>query len=71
MRERQRVRRLFERTCFLYDGCPADGQVEMCSFQDMGHCWAGAPVCPSCIGEGPGYASATKLEWEFFKKYAW
>ena len=58
-------------SCYLYDGCPADGQVEMCAFQDMGHCWAGAPVCPGCIGEGPNYASATKLEWDFFKKYAW
>jgi polyhydroxybutyrate depolymerase len=58
-------------TCYMYDGCPADGQVEMCSFQDMAHCWAGAPVCPGCIGEGPNYASATKLQWEFFKKYAW
>lgn len=58
-------------SCYVYDGCPPDGQVEMCSFQDMLHSWAGAPVCPACIGEGPNYASATKLQWEFFKKYAW
>ena len=58
-------------TCYLYDDCPAEAQVEMCSFQDMPHAWAGAPVCPSCIGEASTYASATKLEWEFFKKYAW
>jgi polyhydroxybutyrate depolymerase len=58
-------------SCYVYDGCPADGQVEMCSFQDLPHAWAGAPVCPSCIGEGPSYASATQLQWEFFKKYAW
>jgi poly(3-hydroxybutyrate) depolymerase len=58
-------------SCYLYDGCPPDGQVEMCSFQDLPHAWAGAPVCPSCIGEGPSYASATQLQWDFFKKYAW
>ncbi|HET6339749.1 MAG TPA: alpha/beta hydrolase-fold protein [Polyangiales bacterium] len=58
-------------SCYVYDDCPPDGQVEMCSFQDLPHAWAGAPVCPSCIGEGPNYASATQLQWDFFKKYAW
>ncbi len=58
-------------SCYVYDGCPADGQVEMCAFQDMAHCWAGASVCESCIGLGPDYPSATKLQWEFFKQYAW
>jgi hypothetical protein len=43
----------------------------MCSFQDLPRAWAGAPVCLSCIGEGPIYASATELQWAFFKKYAW
>jgi polyhydroxybutyrate depolymerase len=57
--------------CFLYDGCPAGGQVEMCSFPGLGHAWAGAPVCASCIGSGTGFASATRLQWDFFKKYAW
>lgn len=57
--------------CFLYDGCPAGGQVEMCSFPGLGHAWAGAPVCGNCIGSGAGFASATRLQWEFFKKYAW
>jgi len=58
-------------SCFVYDGCPPDGQVEMCSFVNLPHAWAGAPVCPACIGEGPTYASATQLQWDFFKKYAW
>jgi poly(3-hydroxybutyrate) depolymerase len=55
--------------CYVYDGCPADGQVELCTFTGMSHCWAG--------GGGGGtfacstYASATQLEWDFFKKYAW
>jgi len=57
--------------CFLYDGCPADGQVEMCSFPSLGHAWAGAPVCANCIGSGAGFQSATQLQWSFFKKYAW
>ena len=58
--------------CYVYDGCPADGQVEVCTFTGMPHCWAG--------GTDPGsggtysctdYSSATQLQWDFFKKYAW
>ena len=58
-------------SCFVYDGCPAGAQVEMCAFQGMSHCWAGATSCQSCIGTGPQYASATQLQWDFFKQYAW
>ena len=57
--------------CYLYDGCPSDGQVELCTFTGMPHAWAGAAQCPGCIGSGASYASATALEWAFFKKYAW
>jgi len=57
--------------CLLYDGCPADGQVEMCTFPGLGHAWAGATTCANCIGAGTGYQSATQLQWDFFKKYAW
>jgi polyhydroxybutyrate depolymerase len=58
--------------CYLYDGCPADGQVELCTFTGMNHGWAGG----NNMGMGatfafPTYASATKLEWDFWKKYAW
>jgi poly(3-hydroxybutyrate) depolymerase len=58
--------------CYLYSGCPSDGQVELCTFTSMGHCWAGGDTAEggaeySC----PTYASATQLEWSFFKKYAW
>jgi polyhydroxybutyrate depolymerase len=58
--------------CYLYDGCPADGQVELCTFTGMSHCWAGG----STAGQGaasacPTYSSATQLEWGFWKKYAW
>jgi len=60
--------------CYLYDGCPADGQVELCTFNGMGHCWAGGSSAGDA-GEGlfgcSSYASATQLEWSFFKKYAW
>lgn len=55
-------------TCYTYDGCPADGQVELCTFTAMGHCWAGGP--PGIYGCTP-YAEATALEWQFFKQYAW
>jgi polyhydroxybutyrate depolymerase len=57
--------------CYLYDGCPAGAQVELCTFTDMDHAWAGSTVCSSCIGLGEGYASATQLQWSFFKQYAW
>jgi polyhydroxybutyrate depolymerase len=57
--------------CYVYDGCPADGQVELCTFTNMAHAWAGAASCGMCIGSGATYASATALEWAFFKKYAW
>ena len=57
--------------CYVYDGCPSDAQVELCTFTSLNHAWAGSTVCPSCIGTGAGYTSATQLEWSFFKKYAW
>ena len=56
--------------CRYYNGCPADGQVALCILKGMKHCWAGGPMDPggnSC----PGFASATQLQWDFFKKYAW
>ncbi|MGH7270491.1 MAG: alpha/beta hydrolase family esterase [Polyangiaceae bacterium] len=58
--------------CYVYNGCPADGQVELCTFTNMSHGWAGG----STAGMGaafafPTYASATQLEWDFWKKYAW
>jgi len=42
---RQPTRRCGERhhgnngQCYLYDGCPADGQVEVCTFTNMAHAW--------------------------------
>jgi polyhydroxybutyrate depolymerase len=55
--------------CRVYDGCPAGGQVELCIFDKMDHCWAGGAAVG---GNGcPSWASATELEWAFFKQYAW
>lgn len=56
--------------CLHYEGCPAGGQVELCTFDGMGHCWAGG-AADAGIYACPTYASATQLEWEFFKTYAW
>jgi poly(3-hydroxybutyrate) depolymerase len=69
-------------SCEYYKGCPADGQVAMCTFnvpmQSMGnepyvgHGWAGG----SKQGMGASFAipdveSASELSWSFFKQYAW
>lgn len=56
-------------TCVHYEGCPADGQVELCTFDNMGHCWAGGEASAG-IYSCPAKASATQLEWDFFKQYA-
>ena len=58
--------------CYLYQGCPADGQVELCTFTGMPHVWAGGdPAGGNGLLAGPTYASATQLTWAFWKKYAW
>jgi polyhydroxybutyrate depolymerase len=55
--------------CIYYDGCPADGQVALCTFTGMAHCWAGGES--GNIFACPAYDAATALEWAFFKQYAW
>jgi len=58
--------------CYLYDDCPADGQVEVCTFNGMDHCWAGGSTAGDAgVSACPTYPSATQLEWQFFKQYAW
>jgi polyhydroxybutyrate depolymerase len=57
-------------TCSYYEGCPSDGQVALCVLHGMGHCWAGG-AADAGIYSCPPYASATQLEWQFFKTYAW
>jgi polyhydroxybutyrate depolymerase len=69
-------------SCEYYKGCPADGQVAMCSFNApmtgtrnelyVGHAWSGG----SKVGTGAAFAipeteSASELSWSFFKQYAW
>ncbi|MFT3694389.1 MAG: PHB depolymerase family esterase [Kofleriaceae bacterium] len=55
-------------SCVVYDGCPTGGQVEMCTFNAMGHCWAGGVQgLYGCAN----YESATTTEWAFWKQYAW
>ena len=56
-------------TCLYYDACPADGQVALCTFPGMAHCWAGGSS--ASVFACPSYADATALEWSFFKQYAW
>jgi polyhydroxybutyrate depolymerase len=57
-------------SCSYYRGCPADGQVAYCKFTGLGHAWAGGAADAGAFS-APSYASATQLEWAFFKKYAW
>jgi polyhydroxybutyrate depolymerase len=69
--------------CDYYKGCPANGQVAMCSFMVppgmrsepyMGHAWSGGSKQGTSGGASfaiPETESATELSWAFFKKYAW
>ena len=56
-------------SCIYYDDCPADGQVALCTFSSMGHCWAGGES--GSVFSCPAFEDATALEWAFFKQYAW
>jgi polyhydroxybutyrate depolymerase len=55
--------------CEVSQGCPADGQVTLCLFDGLGHAWAGGAAGQSF--SDPNYESATQLQWQFFKTYAW
>jgi poly(3-hydroxybutyrate) depolymerase len=66
-------------SCEYYKGCPADGQVAFCSFDEppggagetiTGHAWSGGSQANSGFGI-PQTESASELGWAFFKKYAW
>lgn len=57
-------------TCDVYDDCPAGGQVQLCTFPGMGHCWAGGAASAG-IYSCPTRASAAQLTWQFFKAHAW
>ncbi|HVU02824.1 MAG TPA: hypothetical protein VHE30_13785 [Polyangiaceae bacterium] len=69
-------------TCEYYKGCPADGQVALCSFDEppggdgevpTGHAWSGGSKAGP-LGAASTISvteSAAELGWAFFKKYAW
>ena len=67
--------------CEYYKGCPADGQVALCSFQEpaggagevpTGHAWSGGSQSgENALAAIPSTESATELGWAFFKEYAW
>jgi polyhydroxybutyrate depolymerase len=69
--------------CEYYKGCPANGQVAMCSFtipsgmrseSFPGHAWSGGSKQGSSGGAPfaiPETESASELSWAFFKRYAW
>ena len=60
--------------CEYNKGCPEGGQVALCSFSGMGHCWAGGSSSGTAVGATfgcPGYELASELGWAFFKEYAW
>jgi poly(3-hydroxybutyrate) depolymerase len=54
-------------TCEWSRGCPQGGQVVFCSYQGMGHGWAGS-INPFALG-GTQFESATTLMWSFFEDY--
>lgn len=66
-------------SCEYYKGCPADGQVVFCSFDEpaggageaiTGHAWSGGSNMNSGFAIPPT-ENASELGWAFFKKYAW
>jgi polyhydroxybutyrate depolymerase len=64
--------------CEYYKGCPADGQVALCSFDGgdsalpPGHCWSGGKdQGDNAFAACPDGEDAAELGWAFFKKYAW
>jgi poly(3-hydroxybutyrate) depolymerase len=64
--------------CEYYKGCPADGQVALCSFDGgdgalpPGHCWSGGKAQgDNSFAACPDGEDAAELGWAFFKKYAW
>jgi polyhydroxybutyrate depolymerase len=54
-------------TCKWNVGCPPHAQVVLCTFDGMGHGWAGS-INPFAFG-GLEFESATGLMWRFFEEY--
>lgn len=49
-------------------GCPASGQVTLCTFEGMGRGWAGGSAQAASFLE---FESASELSWRFFTTFAW
>lgn len=56
--------------CEYSNGCPANGPVVICLFDNMAHRWAGADTAgpEGLYAGGTQYEDATKLIWNFFKQ---
>jgi polyhydroxybutyrate depolymerase len=55
-------------TCETWDGCPDGGEVALCTFEGVAHCWPGQPFCPD--GASTEDAHVNALMWEFFQEHA-
>jgi len=55
-------------SCSDATGCPAGGQVSLCTFEGMGQGWAGGVAQASSFLD---YAAASELVWAFFRAHAW
>lgn len=49
-------------------GCPANGQVSLCTFEGMGRGWAGGAAQDASFLD---FESASELSWLFFTTFAW
>jgi len=77
------IRAVVGGSCEYYKGCPADGQVALCSFTlpageprmlFAGHGWSGGSKAGTAGGADFAVAateSASELSWAFFKEFAW
>ncbi|MBN1653805.1 MAG: DUF4215 domain-containing protein [Deltaproteobacteria bacterium] len=52
-------------SCERHRDCPLGAQVEFCSFDEMGHGWAGSD---EVYGGGSDYEDAARLAWRFFQE---
>jgi polyhydroxybutyrate depolymerase len=54
--------------CEVSLGCPASGQVTLCTFEGMGRGWAGGSAQAASFLD---FESASELSWRFFTTFAW
>jgi len=58
-------------TCEFYQGCKPGADVAMCTFQGMGHGWAGSAGfgLPFDYAGGVRFEDGAEVIWRFFKQY--